>query len=129
MEKRPSTLKSMKLGNFCLIDDVPCVVDSVQISKPGKHGGAKARVVGKGIFDNVRKEIVGPADNRIDVPIIEKKNMQVLSISGDVAQLMDLVDYSTSDAKIPEDLKDAVKEGMEVIVWVFGSHLMIKNAK
>lgn len=125
MEKRPSTLKNMKPGNFCLIDDVPCTVENVQISKPGKHGGAKARVVGKGVFENVRKEIVGPADNRIDVPIIEKKSMQVVSKSGNIAQLMDLTDYSMHEAKIPEGMDAA--EGSEVTVWIYGNAMMIKG--
>ncbi len=128
MEKHPTSLKSLKPGSFVLIDDVPCKVDSIQISKPGKHGGAKARLTAVGIFDNQKRVIVKPADTRIDVPIIEKRSYQVIAIIGDNAQIMDLQDYSMSELPIPDELKP-LKEGEEVLVWRFGPHLLIKSKK
>ncbi len=129
MEKRPSDLKSLKPGSFVLIDDVPCRVDSVQLSRPGKHGSAKARVTATGLFDGHKKNIMSPASARIDVPIIEKKSAQVLAISGERVQLMDMSDYSTFEASIPDELKDKIKEGVEVLVWQFGQNIIIKNIK
>jgi translation initiation factor 5A len=128
MEKRVTEIKTLKKGSFVLIDEAPCRVDSLQISKPGKHGGAKARLTAVGIFDNQKRVIVKPAATKVDVPIIEKKNAQVIAIIGDNAQLMDLTDYSMSEVLIPEDLKP-LQEGEEVITWKYGSFVMIKSRK
>lgn len=130
MEKKPVEIKNLKPGSYVLIDDVPCVVEKVQKSKAGKHGAAKARMFARGVFDPaVRKIIVKPADTRMDVPIIEKKTAQVISLSGNHVQLMDLTDYSTFEVTIPEELQGQLVEGDEVTVWEFGSYRMIKGKK
>lgn len=129
MEKRQSEIKNLKPGSFVLIEDVPFKVDALQISKPGKHGGAKARIVASGLFNAQKITVVKPADTRMDVPIIEKTGMQVLAINGNNVQLMDLQDYSQVEVPIPEDLAGTLVEGEEVLVWKFGHYLMIKGKK
>lgn len=129
MEKRQTEIKQLKPGGFVIIDEVPCRVDSVQISKPGKHGGAKARLSAVGLFDDQRRIIVKPADSRVDVPVIEKKSMQVIALIGDNVQLMDLQDYSQKEIRIPDELKGQLTEGDEVLVWQFGAYIMIKGKK
>lgn len=127
MEKKPTEVKSLRPGGFVILDDIPCKVESVDISRPGKHGAAKARLIATGLFENVKKIIVKPADSRIDMPIIEKRDAQIISISGDNVQIMLLDDYSLLDVKKPEDVE--IKEGDEVLVWKFGSNCMIKQKK
>ena len=129
MEKRQTEIKNLKPGSYVLIDDVPCVVERVQKSKSGKHGAAKARMMARGLFDDLKKIIVKPGDTKMDVPIIEKKTAQVISLAGEHAQLMDLVDYSNFEVKIPEELKGQLVEGDEVVTWEFGAHRMIKGKK
>lgn len=129
MEKRQSEVKDLKPGSFVLIDDVPCKVDSVQISKPGKHGSAKARLAASGVFDNQKRIIVKPGGAKIDIPIIEKKSMQVIALLGENAQLMDLVDFTTTEVPIPAELLGQLTEGEEVLVWKFGNYIMLKGKK
>ncbi|MEM7819694.1 MAG: translation initiation factor IF-5A [Candidatus Aenigmatarchaeota archaeon] len=129
MEKKPTEIKNLKPGSFVLIDDIPCKVDKLQVSKAGKHGSAKARLFASGIFDDVKKIIVKPADAKMDVPIIEKRSMQVIALTDENAQLMDLEDYSTSEVKIPDELRNQLTEGDEVIVWRYGNYIMIKGKK
>ena len=129
MEKRLAEIKNLKPGSYVLIDDVPCVVERVQKSKSGKHGAAKARMMARGVFEDVKKIIVKPGDTKMEVPVIEKKTAQVISLSGNNAQLMDLVDYSNFEVKIPEELKDQLTEGDEVVTWEFGAYRMIKSKK
>jgi len=129
MEKKPTEIKSLKPGSFVLIDDAPCRVDSLQTSKPGKHGGAKARLVAVGIFDNQKRNIVKPGAATVYIPLIEKKPMQVIAIIGENVQLMDTEDYSMHEIPIPEEFKDQLVEGEEVIIWKYGPHMMIKNKK
>jgi translation initiation factor 5A len=112
--KQQSEVKSLKEGKFVIIDDEPCTIVSVQHSKPGKHGAAKARVDAIGLFDGSKRSIVQPVDAKIYVPIVERKTAQVLSVAGSIAQLMDTSDYSTFELTIPEDLADKITPGSEV---------------
>jgi len=129
MEKKQSTYGSLKKGSYVLIDDVACIVRDTQHSKPGKHGHAKCRIEAIGMIDNEKKIIMGPAQESIDVPIIEKKTAQVLSVSGDTANVMDVESYETLDLKISEDLKDQVQEGKQVLYWIIGKDKIIKQVK
>ena len=129
MEKRIAELKDLKPGSFVLINNAPCRVISLQTSRPGKHGGAKARLIATGLFDLQKRTIVKPADTKVDVPIIEKKPAQVIAIIGDNVQLMDMEDYSMSEVPIPDEFKGQLVEGEEVIVWKYGPLMMIKSKK
>jgi len=107
-------LKELRPNGFVLIDDVPCRVEKVDVSKSGKHGAAKARVDAIGLFDNRRRSVVKPADDTLDVPILEKKRAQIVSIIGNKAQLMDLNDFSVFELDIPEERKEKIRQGEEV---------------
>ena len=112
--KQQTEIKSLKEGKFVIIDDEPCTIVAVQHSKPGKHGAAKARVDAIGLFDGSKRSIVQPVDAKIYVPIVERKTAQVLSVAGNVAQLMDTSDYSTFELAIPEEFTGKVVPGVEV---------------
>lgn len=129
MEKKSTEIKNLKTGSYVLIDDVPCVVEKVQKSKSGKHGASKARLFARGVFTDVKKIIVKPGDTKMEVPMIEKKTAQVISLSERNAQLMDMTDYNTYDATIPEELRGQLTEGDEVVTWEFGSYRIIKGKK
>jgi len=104
----------LKPGGFVLIDDAPCRVEKVTISSSGKHGAAKARIEAIGLLDGRRRSIVKPAGESVDVPIINKKNAQVLAIVGEKVQLMDMSDYSVFELPIPEEMKGKLKAGEEI---------------
>ncbi|WP_321419824.1 translation initiation factor IF-5A [uncultured Methanomethylovorans sp.] len=112
--KQQVEVKELKEGKYVLIDEEPCVIKSISKSKPGKHGSAKARIDAIGIFDNQKRSIVGPVSDKIYVPLVERKSAQVIAISGAVAQLMDMADYSTFELPISEEYKERVKEGEEI---------------
>ncbi|MBN2488732.1 MAG: translation initiation factor IF-5A, partial [Methanosarcinaceae archaeon] len=107
-------VKELKEGKYMIIDDEPCVIKSISKSKPGKHGSAKARIDAIGIFDSQKRSYIGSVSAKVYVPIVERKSAQVLSISGDVVQLMDMDDYSTFELTIPPEYKERIKEGLEI---------------
>lgn len=109
-------MKDLRPGRFLLIDGVPCRVVEIDVSSPGKHGAAKMRVTAVGIFDGSKKTLLKPSDADIEVPVINKKKAQVVSITDNLAQLMDLESYDTYELPVPEDLKNSVKAGSEVEV-------------
>ena len=123
----PVALKDVRPGHYVMVDDEPCKVLSMTKSKPGKHGSAKARVEVVGLFDNRKRVIMKPASATVMVPMIEKKKAQVISTSGDIAQLMDMEDYSTFEAKIQEAMKGKVQPGNEISYWKVGDRILLRE--
>jgi len=123
----PVSLKDLRPGHYVMVDDEPCKVLSMTKSKPGKHGSAKARVEVVGLFDNKKRVILKPASAAAVVPMIEKKKAQVISVSGEIAQLMDMEDYSTFDAKVPEGMKSNIQPGNEISYWKVGDRILIRE--
>ncbi|MCS7123459.1 MAG: translation initiation factor IF-5A [Candidatus Aenigmarchaeota archaeon] len=113
-EKTKTEIKNLKPNSFVIIDGAPCRVEKVQISTSGKHGASKVRIEAIGLLDDRRRSIVAPSTEEVEVPIILKKNAQVLYIIENKAQLMDLQDFSTFELEIPEELKDKLEPGKEI---------------
>ena len=128
-ETKQAGVGSMTKGNYIVIEGAACRVSGVQISKPGKHGHTKIRLEAVGLLDDKKRIIVMPGHDNVTVPIIEKKTAQVLSVSGDTANVMDSETYETYDLKIPEDLKGQVVEGVNVLYWEILDSKVIKQVK
>ncbi len=109
-----SSMKEIKPGRFLLIDGIPCRVVELDVSSPGKHGAAKMRVTAVGVFDGIKRTLLKPSSADIEVPIINKKKAQVVSVTGTTAQLMDLESYETYEVPIPDEFKASLKQGLEV---------------
>ncbi|MEM2934156.1 MAG: translation initiation factor IF-5A [Halobacteria archaeon] len=112
--KEQTEVGKLKEGRYVVIDEEPCTILSITHSKPGKHGSAKARIDAVGIFDGQKRSIVSPVDAKIYVPIVERKRAQVLSISGDIAQLMDMDNYTTFELKLATADRAKIEVGEEV---------------
>jgi translation initiation factor 5A len=119
MSVKPVEIGELKEGSFVVVEGVPCRVVSSDKSKTGKHGSAKIRIVAIGIFDGIRRNMVAPSSERVDVPIVEKRAAQVISTSPDTIQLMDLSNYETFDVKKPTDqeINSKLASGVEVEYW------------
>jgi translation initiation factor 5A len=112
--KEQTEIRTLKVGRYIIIDDEPSTIVSLATSKPGKHGSAKARIDAIGVFDGQKRSIVQPVSAKIYVPIVERKGAQVLSVMGNVAQLMDLNDYSTFEIVILPEHIDKLEAGKDV---------------
>lgn len=129
MTTKMSSVGSLQKGNYVIIDGVACKVADTQTSRPGKHGHAKVRMSAVGLIDGKKRVMVMPGHDNIEVPIVEKKTAQVLSITGDTANVMDSETYETFDLKIPEELKGQVVEGCNVLYWIILSDKVMKQVK
>jgi len=103
MPREQKQVRELQEGSYVVIEDAPCEINSYSTAKPGKHGSAKARIDGEGVFDGRKRSLSQPVDAKVWVPIIERKQDQVVSVSGDDAQVMDLDTYETFTMRIPED--------------------------
>ena len=128
-DKKITSIGSLQKGNYVIVDGVACRVVDTQTSRPGKHGHAKVRMTAVGLVDGKKRITVMPGHDNVEVPIVEKKNAQVLSIQGDMANVMDSESYETFDLKIPEDLKEDVVEGCTVLYWVILSDKVMQQVR
>lgn len=103
MAKEQKQVRELQEGSYVMMEEKPCKINAYSTAKPGKHGSAKARIEGKGVFDLKKRSLSQPVDAKVWVPIIERKQGQVVSVSGDDAQIMDLDTYETFTMRIPED--------------------------
>jgi translation initiation factor 5A len=128
---RPQTVGNLKIGNHILIDNEPCRIVEFEKSKPGKHGSAKARIIAMGIFDGAKRSIVSPISARIEVPLIEKRNGQIISLAENSVQLMDLETYDVFYTLKPtdEDLNAKLSAGLEVEYWRVTDRTQIMRVK
>ena len=97
---------SLKSGRYVIFDGVACIVKSIDISRPGKHGHAKCRVEAVSIKDGKKMIKIMPGHDKVQSPIIEKKKAQVLSVVGDKANVMDMESFETFDLEIPDNMKE-----------------------
>lgn len=122
-------VRELKEGKYIVIDDEPCKIVGIQTSKPGKHGEAKARIEAIGVFDSAKRSVVFPVKHKVQIPMIDKRSAQVLSISGDgkEANLMDMETYETFQLPIGDDVKDIVQPGKEIMYIVAMDKKKITN--
>ena len=107
-------VRTLKEGRYINIDDEPCKITSISTSKPGKHGEAKARIEAVGIFDGGKRSVVFPVKHKVQVPMIDKRQAQIVTVMGNEVQLMDLDTYEMFQLPIPDDLKDSLTPGENI---------------
>jgi translation initiation factor 5A len=112
-------LGDLREGGYVVIDGEPCRVVEVSRAKTGKHGSAKVHIVAISLFTGSRKTLVGPADQRVEIPIIDKRIGQVIAVLGDKVQIMDSESYETFEVDMPADesAKSKIAPGVEVEYW------------
>ncbi len=115
MARQQKEVRDLQEGAYVMIDDTPCVINSYSTAKPGKHGSAKARIEAQGVFDGKKRSLSQPVDAKIWVPIIERKQGQVVSVDGNDMQVMDLETYETITMRIPEDKDVSPDEDIEYL--------------
>jgi translation initiation factor 5A len=122
-----SSAKDLKEGKYVVIEGIPCKIVSIDVSKPGKHGAAKMRVTGIGIFDGQKKQLLIPSDADVEIPIIEKQTAQIIAVNGTTAQLMDLNTYEVFELSIPQEmLKDAASGKEAELMCAMGKKAIIR---
>ncbi len=127
VDKIFGSMGDLKVGKYVLIENEVCRVVSIDKSKPGKHGAAKMRVEAIGLFDNIKRSIMKPSDGDVEIPIIERKKAQIVSVAGTSAQLMDLANFETFEVLIPEEMRNDVQPGKEIqYMETMGRRLLVR---
>jgi translation initiation factor 5A len=117
----------LKVGTNVNVEGEPCTVRKVDVSKTGKHGHSKVRVEAVGIISGVKKIFVVPGHDRVEVPNVDKKKGQVLSIGEDKVSIMDLETFETLEVVCPEDIKMELSENSNVEYWDVEGEKVVKR--
>ncbi|MBN1682642.1 translation initiation factor IF-5A [Candidatus Bathyarchaeota archaeon] len=121
----------LKVGSYAIIDNEPCQIVDIEKSKPGKHGSAKIRASGISLFDGKKKTYLSQADATVQVPIVDKRSGQIISVSPSGLQLMDLETFDTMEISMPTDAEIAgkIEPGKEVEYWKILERYKINRVK
>ena len=121
---KPVELGSLKIGSYILLPvsdqptGDPCRISEFDTSKPGKHGAAKARIVGVGVFDGQKRPHVGPVSMQVHVPLIDKRTAQIISMTGSQIQVMYSETFETIDIELIDDeVEGKLEQGQDVEYW------------
>ena len=131
MSFRIGKVGELRVGSYAIIDDEPSQIMSIQKSKPGKHGSTKFRCTAISLFDGSKRSFVSPVDASIQIPIVEKRSAQIISVSPTSVQLMDLETYEVFDVAHPSDdeIRSKLEAGREVEYWKIMGRNKIQRVK
>ena len=125
------TAHEVKSGTTILVEGNACVAKSNDISKTGKHGASKCRIECVGILDDKKRIVAVPGSERFEVPMIEKKKAQVLSISADgtMANVMDLESFETLDLPVVEEARGTFNPEEQVEYMIVDEKIKVIKRK
>ena len=128
----PLACGSIKKGGYMVFKGRPCRVVDYSTSKTGKHGHAKANIVGIDIFTGKKYEDSCPTSHNVEVPNIKRTPYTVIDVDNDgFVSLMDAQGNLRQDLKCPDDteedqkntekIKQCLQDGQQVMVTVLES--------
>lgn len=96
----PTKAGQLRKNDFVVAKDAfPCKIIEVTTSKTGKHGHAKAHITCVDIFTGKKFEINEPTSHNLSVPVVEKKEYDLISVEEDGS-----VTYLNEDGSYNETL-------------------------
>lgn len=117
----------LKVGSYALFDGETCVIKSVDVSKTGKHGAHKCRFDALAVISGKKKCLMMPGNDRVEIPMIDKRNAQVLALTPTGVSVMDSVSFENFELTIPEEFAGQIKDGMSIEYWDMEGVKLIKR--
>jgi translation initiation factor 5A len=117
----------LRIGGYIFVDSEAFVVKTMDISKTGKHGASKCRFEAVSATSGKKRVFMCPGHERFEVPMIDKRKAQVLSIMGNKVSIMDAENFENFELDIPEDLEGTLVDGANVEYWDIEGTKMLKR--
>ena len=111
-------IRELKVGRYVNIDDEPCKIVSIDTSKPGKHGSAKANIVATSIFTGAKKSLIGPVSTKCQVPLSDKRKATILYTNGSEVSVLDAETNQEVVIEINDDHECSLEPGAEILYIV-----------
>ncbi|CAJ1430156.1 unnamed protein product [Effrenium voratum] len=74
---------TIKKGSYVMLKGHPCKIMEVTTFSPGKHGHAKAHMVGLDIFTGKKYEETSQTSHNMDVPVVTKTEYPLMNLNAD----------------------------------------------
>ncbi|CAE7212838.1 ELF5A-1 [Symbiodinium natans] len=119
---------SITKGSYVMLKGHPCKIKEVNTFSPGKHGHAKAHLVGLDIFTGKKYEETSQTSHSMEVPVVTKTEYPLMNLNADTGAVSLLQD--NGELKIDLNLPGAGKANEEDtlqadILRAFGNDLLI----
>ena len=108
-------VRTLKVGRYVALEENAYKILGMSKSKPGKHGGAKARIELEDIFTGQKRSHVAPVTDSINVPMIEKGSAIITHIDGNEVHAMDNKTYEAMILPVEEGM--SLEAGGEIL-WM-----------
>lgn len=130
----PMQAGALRKGGHCMLKGKPCKLVEITTSKTGKHGHAKAHLVGICIFTSKKCEDLCPSTHNMEVPFVKRDEYQLLDCNEADGQLSLLLENGdtkddlnlprTTDGQYEDVAQDTIKmfdEGKAVVCTVISA--------
>lgn len=125
----PSEAGALRKGGHVLLKGHPCKISEISISKTGKHGHAKANIVGIDILTNKKYEDMCPTSHNMDVPNVSRTEYALLDVDADTGSVSVLLESGDTkdDLNLPKDTTGNYEDCANEIVKLYdeGKNLLV----
>ncbi|XP_053993538.1 eukaryotic translation initiation factor 5A-1-like [Hylaeus volcanicus] len=117
----PQQAGAIKKNSFCMLKGKPCKVVDYSTSKTGKHGHAKAHIVGLDIFTGKKYEDMCPTSHNMEIPLVKRAEYQLINIDDGFVTLLNEGGETKDDLRLPTDSEGNHDEVAKKISELFES--------
>ncbi|XP_069113937.1 eukaryotic translation initiation factor 5A-1-like [Argopecten irradians] len=87
----PQQCSALRKNGYVVIKEHPCKIVEMTTSKTGKHGHAKVHLTGLDIFTQKKYEDICPSTHNMNVPIVNRQDLQVVDVAAEDGGYMSLM--------------------------------------
>jgi len=128
----PKQAGEIRKGAYAMLKGNPCKVVDYSTSKTGKHGHAKAHIIGIDIFTGKKCEDLCPTSHNMMVPNVTKEEYTVIDVgedgilslltgAGETKDDLNLPDGTDESKALAKEIKESFADGKGLIVTVMSA--------
>jgi len=117
----PMQAGALRKSGHCMLKGHPCKITEISISKTGKHGHAKAHIVGTDIFTGKKCEDLCPTSHNMEIPNVRKTEYQLIDVDADKGNCSVLLENGDTkdDLNLPRDSSGNYEEDAQELLKKF----------
>eukprot|EP00768_Dysnectes_brevis_P004619 gnl/Dysnectes_brevis/333_a368_11808.p1 GENE.gnl/Dysnectes_brevis/333_a368_11808~~gnl/Dysnectes_brevis/333_a368_11808.p1 ORF type:complete len:146 (+),score=35.24 gnl/Dysnectes_brevis/333_a368_11808:30-467(+) len=123
-DRFPKAAGQLKKGDHIVMKDkFPCKIQTLSVSKTGKHGHAKVAIMALDIFTNRKYEDAQPSTHNVWCPFVERVDYEVVNIEDDWIEAMAITEGTEdrqirlpADEKMAEEITEFFEAGERSVI-------------
>lgn len=117
----PMQAGALRKGGHVMIKGNPCKIIEITTSKTGKHGHAKAHIIGIDIFTDKKCEDLCPSTHNMEVPNTARTEYQLLDCDPEEASVSVLLENGDTkdDLNLPKKTDGNYEDVSEQLIKMF----------